>query len=124
VSSKRPPSRLTPPPISKPRISPKPPPFEVPPPPVQPAPTQKFSSEPPTKQKNVTASVYQSLLSVFDEMTPEQRMEFVDLASRYAQLDGPSRHDLLELASALAILGDPDRQRLLELARTLAGSER
>lgn len=85
-------------------------------------PSQKFSSEPPTKQKNVTASVYQSLLSVFDEMSPEQRMEFVDLAARYATLDGPTRYDLLELVSQLAILGEPDRARLLELARTLARS--
>lgn len=123
MSSKRPPPRLTPPPRSKPRASPQPPPFEIPPPPVQGAPSQKFSSEPPTKQKNVTASVYQSLLSVFDEMTPEQRMEFVDLASRYAALDGRTRYDLLELVSWLAVMGEPDRARLLELARTLAGSE-
>lgn len=92
--------------------------FELPPVPKAPAP--KFHSEPPTKQKNVTASVYQSLISVFDTMTPAQRMEFVDVASRYAELDGPARQDFLELLALYPSLWAADRVTLHELAERLA----
>jgi hypothetical protein len=83
--------------------------------------SRKFSSEPPTKQKNVVASVYQSLLSVFDQMTPRQRMEFVDLASRYAAIDDAARPDLLELAGHFGSLGPSERGAVLELAKRLGG---
>lgn len=83
---------------------------------------EPFSSEPPTRQKNVTASVYQSLLSVFDEMTAQQRMEFVEFAARYATLDGPTRRGLLELMPAYGDLSDADRDaistRVAELVAT------
>lgn len=85
------------------------------------APAQrKFESEPPTKQKNVVASVYQSLLSVFDEMSAKQRMEFVDLASRYTALDPGARSDLLEIVASYAKLGASERAAVLELAQRLA----
>ena len=44
------------------------PPYRAQTPPPQALDANKFQSEPPTKQKNMTASIYQSLLSVFDEM--------------------------------------------------------
>src|SRR5215471_5146007 len=82
-------------------------PFELPP--VPKAPRAKFHSEPPTKQKNVTASVYQSLISVFDEMTPAQRMEFVDVASLYTALDAGGRRAFIELLSVYPQLWAADR---------------
>lgn len=108
-----PPRRATPPPreaASRPNAfaPPKPPRVEP-----------QFYSEPPTKQKNVTASVYQSLLSVFDEMTAEQRMEFVDFASRYARLDARSRRELIELMPLYAALREEERETLHELAARL-----
>ena len=119
MSDRRPPPRRTPAPASAPRGQPPRAPSEPPAFSVDPSSAQKFYSEPPTKQKNVTASVYQSLLSVFDEMTAEQRMEFVDLASRYASLDGPGRYDTLEIVSAFASLDDAARAHVLELVRDL-----
>jgi len=92
--------------------------FELPPLPQ--APPQKFHSEPPTKQKNVTASVYQSLISVFDEMTPAQQMEFVDVASLYAALDAGARKDLVELLALYPQLWAADRTQIHELVERLA----
>lgn len=90
------------------------------------APTQsrpavpKFYSEPPTRQKNVVASVYQSLLSVFDDMSPAQRMEFVDLASRFAALDDDARGGLMELLPQYATLSASDRAAIKELLSRLS----
>lgn len=85
----------------------------------------KFYSEPPTRQKNVAASVYQSLLSVFDEMSPAQRMEFVDLAARFAQLDADGRAALMDLLPQFAVLGAADRASVRALvARLAAGKQR
>jgi hypothetical protein len=89
-------------------------------PPLPEAPKPKFESEPPTKEKNVTASVYQSLISVFDEMTPAQRMEFVDVASMYAALDAGARRSLAELLGVYPKLWAADRTTLHELAERLA----
>jgi hypothetical protein len=77
----------------------------------------KFYSEPPTKEKNVTASIFQSLLSVFDEMNSEQRMEFVDFASRYSSLDASGRRDLLELIPHYLRLNQEGRAALLAIAQ-------
>jgi hypothetical protein len=124
-SSRRPTLRELPPQSSPHPAPPSPPvaglptPFpSLPVPPASPVP-QKFASEPPTKQKNVVASVYQSLLSVFDEMSAEQRMEFVDLASRYAALDADARADLLEIASLYVSLDAGRRAIVLEGAKAL-----
>ena len=46
-------------------------------------------------------AMYQSLLSVFDEMTPEQRMEFIDLAYTFSQLTKHDRETLVEIANRL-----------------------
>ena len=78
----------------------------------------KFYSEPPTREKNVTASIFQSLLSVFDEMNSEQRMEFVDFASRYASLDAAGRHDIFELIPLYLRLSAEERAALFALARS------
>jgi hypothetical protein len=92
----------------------------LPPLPIPPGPSSagkpSFDSEPPTREKNVTASIFQSLLSVFDEMSSQQRMEFVDFASRYASLDAGGRQDLLELVSHYSTLRPEDRAALLALA--------
>ena len=92
-------------------------PFELPP---VPKPPRKFGSEPPTKQKNVTASVYQSLISVFDTMTPAERMEFVDLAAAVAALEPGARRDLVELMVHYPQLWAADRQAVYELVERLA----
>jgi hypothetical protein len=92
--------------------------FELPP--VPKAPPQKFHSEPPTRQKNVAASVYQSLISVFDTMTPAQRMEFVDMASLYAALDAAGRRDFIELLALYPQLWAADRTQVHELVERLA----
>jgi hypothetical protein len=79
----------------------------------------KFDSEPPTKQKNMTASIYQSLLSEFDEMTDDQRMEFVDLASVYASLTAGARKDLVDMLEAYAKLGPEERRAVVETVHNL-----
>lgn len=101
-----------------------PPPFKAQTPPPQALDANKFDSEPPTKQKNMTASVYQSLLSVFDEMTDEQRMEFVDLASVYASLTPGARKDLVDLMGFYAKLGPEERQTALEMVQGLETTRR
>jgi hypothetical protein len=83
----------------------------------------KFYSEPPTRQKNVVASVYQSLLSVFDDMSPAQRMEFVDLAARFAALDDDARGGLMELLPQYATLTASDRGAVKELLSRLSSEK-
>lgn len=95
-------------------------PFELPP--IPRTPRTKFHSEPPTRQKNVTASVYQSLISVFDGMTPAQQMEFVDMAAMYAKLDAGGRQALVELLAIYHELWAADRIALHELAERLAAN--
>lgn len=51
-----------------------------------------------TPKKALDFRVYQALLSVFDEMTTEQRVAFVDFAFAYAALDDERRKLLLDLA--------------------------
>jgi len=101
-----------------------PPPFKAQTPPPHALDANKFDSEPPTKQKNMTASVYQSLLSVFDEMTDEQRMEFVDLASVYSSLTAGARKDLVDLMGFYAKLGPEERQAALEMIQSLETTRR
>lgn len=84
------------------------------------APRAKFHSEPPTRQKNVTASVYQSLISVFDSMTPAQRMEFVDVAAMYAALDAQARRAFIDLLALYPQLWAADRAAVQELVERLA----
>ena len=94
--------------------------FELPPVPTAPAPRERFDSEPPTRQKNVTASVYQSLISVFDAMTPAQRMEFIDMAAHYGELDANARRDFVALVALYPQLWAADRTQVHELAERLA----
>jgi len=121
MSSKRPPPKPTGPSEGKSlRTITKSGPFELPP--IPKTPRAKFHSEPPTRQKNVTASVYQSLISVFDEMTPAQQMEFVDMTAMYAKLDAGGRQALVELLAIYNELWAADRIALHELAERLAAS--
>jgi hypothetical protein len=101
-----------------------PPPFKAQTPPPHALDAQKFESEPPTKQKNMTASIYQSLLSVFDEMTDDQRMEFVDLASVFSSLTTGARKDLVDLLGEYAKLGPEERQAALEMISSLETTRR
>jgi len=112
--------KVTPPPFK----AQTPPPFKAQTPPAHAFDAQKFESEPPTKQKNMTASIYQSLLSVFDEMTDEQRMEFVDLASVFSSLTAGARKDLVEILQDYAKLGPEDRQAVLETVTSLEKTRR
>jgi hypothetical protein len=57
-----------------------------------------FSTESPTPTRSPTLLTYQSLLSVFDEMTPEQRMRFVDFAAAWKLLDDDAQERLLHQA--------------------------
>jgi hypothetical protein len=110
-------------PLGIPRQTPErkvtPPPFKAQAPPAHALDANKFESEPPTKQKNMTASIYQSLLSVFDEMTDEQRMEFVDLASVYQSLTAGARTDLVPILEQYAKLGPEERRAVLEAIQNL-----
>jgi hypothetical protein len=101
-----------------------PPPFKAQTPPAHALDANKFESEPPTKQKNMTASIYQSLLSVFDEMTDEQRMEFVDLAAVFGSLTVGARKDLIPILEYYAKLGPEDRQAVLETVTSLETTRR
>jgi hypothetical protein len=92
----------------------------LPPVPTAPEARKRFNSEPPTRQKNVTASVYQSLISVFDSMTPAQRMEFVDVAALFAALDNHARRDFTELLTLYPELWAADRTQVHELVERLA----
>jgi hypothetical protein len=94
--------------------------FTLPPVPVTPPARRRFSSEPPTRQKNVAASVYQSLISVFDTMTPAERMEFVDVAGLYAALDSNARRDLVALIMLYPKLWAAEREQVHELVERLA----
>lgn len=89
--------------------------------PTQARPPAKFHSEPPTRQKNVVVSVYQSLLSVFDDMTAAQKMEFVDLAARFAALDADSRAGVMDLLPQYEKLSAIDRSSVRALVTKLAG---
>jgi hypothetical protein len=115
--------KLTPPPFK----APTPPPARVPTPPTfkaqaqprQPLDSYRFDSEPPTRQNNQTASIYQSLLSVFDEMTDQQRMEFVDLASIFASFTAGAREDLVDMLGEYAKLGPEERKSVLDAVMNL-----
>ncbi len=120
MTSRRPPKPSRPPETKGSLRSTKPGPFELPPVPAAPSSRKRFQSEPPTRQKNVTASVYQSLISVFDAMTPAQRMEFVDVAALFSKLDSNARRDFMELVAHYPELWAADRTQVHELVERLA----
>lgn len=62
---------------------------------------QPVSSETPTASRGLSVAIYQGLLSVFDEMSQDQRMEFVELAFIFGQLKPEDRKALIELAERL-----------------------
>ncbi len=121
MSSRRPPPKPSRAPAAPGgRAEKKPGTFTLPPIPVAPSPRRRFASEPPTRQKNVAASVYQSLISVFDTMTPAERMEFVDVAALYAALDSNARRDFIALITLYPELWAADREQVHELVERLA----
>lgn len=77
-------------------------------------------SELPTKPKNVTASMYQSLLITFDSLSDEQRMVLADVISAFSSFDEDSLTSLAELMRVYPSLSPGDRKHLLETAVRLA----
>lgn len=61
------------------------------------------ADEPATPSKNQTLATYQGLLSVFDELTQNERNELIELAFMFKQLTPQSRKLLLELANQLKV---------------------
>jgi hypothetical protein len=57
--------------------------------------------DPTPKNTNPTLVVYQALLAVFDEGTPAERLEMVELLNVYCGLDASDKRRVLELAVRL-----------------------
>lgn len=57
--------------------------------------------EKPTPTRNLDIAIYQGLLSVFDEMTHAERLEFVELALLFKDLDAEGRTRLVDEANRL-----------------------
>lgn len=64
-------------------------------------PTAFPPAEVPTPTKNQDIALYQGLLSVFDEMNHEERLDFVELALLFKEMDVPGRQRLVEEANRL-----------------------
>ena len=77
---------------------PKLPPIPRPPLPPPPRKRDTFTTESPTPTRSQTLLIYSSLLGVFDEMTPDQRMRFVDFAAAWKLLDDEAQERLLHAA--------------------------
>lgn len=58
--------------------------------------------DPTPKNTNPTLVVYQALCAVFDEATPAQRLELVELGRLFVGLPAEDRRRVLELAARLA----------------------
>ncbi len=58
-------------------------------------------AEAPTPTKNIDIAMYQGLLSVFDEMSHVERMDFVELALVFKELTPANRLWLVEEANRL-----------------------
>lgn len=54
-------------------------------------------TEPPTKPTTESLALYQSLLSVFDGLTQDERGEFVELAAVWAGMNRAERKALMGL---------------------------
>lgn len=81
-------------------------PPRVPPPPVLrrplPAPSievreVEWAEESSTARSNASLATYQSLLSVFDGLTPDERLEFVEFAAIWAGMSRAERRVLMGL---------------------------
>jgi hypothetical protein len=57
----------------------------------------EWAEEPSTAKTNASLAVYTSLLGVFDSLSPEERVEFVELAARWAEMGREERRVLLGL---------------------------
>lgn len=55
-----------------------------------------------TGQTNQSLAVYSSLLGVFDGLTPDERLAFVELAAVYSTLSPEARETVLRVARGLA----------------------
>lgn len=64
-------------------------------------PTQPFS-ERPTGGKGKDLSTYQALLSVFDELNDEERLDFIELAFLFKGLSAERRKEVIAELSRLS----------------------
>lgn len=55
--------------------------------------------EPATGKTNQSLAAYQSLLSVFDALGHNERLQLIDLAAAFKELDAKGRAQLLEYAA-------------------------
>ncbi len=70
------------------------------PPPRRQSGTFDVDTEAETPHKSVELATYQSLLSVFDELNAEQRVDFVELGFLFKALNADDRKRMIELAIA------------------------
>ena len=64
-------------------------------------PTQPFS-ERPTGGKSKNLATYQALLSVFDELTDEERLDFIEMAFLFKGLSDERRKEVIAELSRLS----------------------
>lgn len=57
----------------------------------------EWDDESSTGRSNATMATFQSLLSVFDALTPDDRLEFVELAAIWAGMSRAERRVLMGL---------------------------
>jgi hypothetical protein len=73
--------------------------------PAPPRPPERITEFPPfeapTPTKNLDIAIYQGLLSVFDEMNHQERLDFVELALLFKELSPGERQVLVEDANRL-----------------------
>lgn len=74
------------------------PPLPVPPRSLTPPERRSFTLEADTPARNPTAAHFASLASVFDELTPAQRNDFVELGFVFRSISDEQRRELLDRA--------------------------
>ena len=62
----------------------------------------EWEDESSTGSTSQAMAVYQSLLGVFDGLTPDDRLRFVELAAVYSTLSPEARETVLRVARGLA----------------------
>lgn len=83
--------------MSNSKIAPLPIPGALPRP-VTPPPRQTFTLESPTGKRSPDFAQFQALASVFDEMTNEERAEFIEFAFVFRSMGPAARARLLAIA--------------------------
>ena len=73
----------------------------MPPPPLSLPPSYE-EDEIPTVRKGEAVITYQAILSIFDSMSPAERLEFIEMATVFRDLSPKDRAYLVEEANTLA----------------------